>query len=68
MRASYVRRRADDVLYDTIAGGRYAHVIAPDRSGWPTLKNSPVASLFPPTPLDDCSFELSDMLESRGMR
>jgi WD40 repeat protein len=45
VRASYVRRRADDVLYDTIAGGRYAHVIAPDRSGKSSLIAATTARL-----------------------
>ena len=37
VRAGYIKRRADDVLYDTVAAGRYAHVIAPDRSGKTSL-------------------------------
>ena len=45
VRASYIRRRADDVLYDTIAGGRYAHVIAPDRSGKSSLVAATTARL-----------------------
>jgi WD40 repeat protein len=37
VRAGYVRRRADDVLYETLVSGRYAHVIAPSRSGKTSL-------------------------------
>ena len=32
VRAGYIRRSADDVLYETLLGGRFAHVIAPSRS------------------------------------
>ena len=45
VRASYVKRRADDVLYDTIMGGRYAHLVAPDRSGKSSLIASTAARL-----------------------
>ncbi len=41
VRAGYVRRRADDLLLDAILAGRYAHVIAPCRSG----KSSLVAAM-----------------------
>jgi WD40 repeat protein len=37
VRAGYVTRPADETLYDTVAAGRYAHVIAPDRSGKSSL-------------------------------
>ncbi|MEL7186031.1 MAG: AAA-like domain-containing protein, partial [Pseudomonadota bacterium] len=37
VRAGYVKRRADDLLFETVAAGRYAHVIAPDRSGKSSL-------------------------------
>jgi len=37
IRAGYIRRAADDVLYETIRSGRYAHVIAPARSGKSSL-------------------------------
>jgi len=33
VRAGYIRRRADDQLYNAVMSGRYAHVVAPDRSG-----------------------------------
>ena len=41
VRAGYVRRRADDLLFDALLAGRYAHVIAPCRSG----KSSLVAAM-----------------------
>ncbi len=37
VRAGYIRRRADDQLYDTLMSGRYAHVVAPDNSGKSSL-------------------------------
>ena len=37
VRAGYIRRRADDMLYEAVVGGRFAHVIAPDRSGKSSL-------------------------------
>ncbi len=45
VRAGYVRRAADDVLYETIKSGRYAHVIAPDRSGKSSLIAATAARL-----------------------
>ncbi|MGI9204678.1 MAG: AAA-like domain-containing protein [Woeseiaceae bacterium] len=41
VRPGYVRRPADDLLFDTVVAGHYAHVIAPDRTG----KTSLVASV-----------------------
>ncbi len=41
VRPGYVRRPADDLLFDTVVAGHYAHVIAPDRTG----KTSLVASI-----------------------
>lgn len=41
VRPGYVRRPADDQLFETVVAGHYAHVIAPDRTG----KTSLVASL-----------------------
>lgn len=37
VRAGYIRRRADEQLYDAVVSGRYAHVVAPDRSGKSSL-------------------------------
>jgi len=37
VRAGYVRRAADNVLFETVVAGRYAHIIAPDRSGKSSL-------------------------------
>lgn len=45
VRAGYIRRAADDVLYETIRSGRYAHVIAPDRSGKSSLIAATAARL-----------------------
>ena len=45
VRAGYVRRAADDVLYETVVAGRFAHVIAPDRSGKSSLIAATAARL-----------------------
>ena len=45
MRAGYVRRRADDLLFEAVVAGRYAHVIAPDRSGKSSLIAATAARL-----------------------
>ena len=45
VRAGYVRRRADDLLYEAVVAGRYAHVIAPDRTGKSSLIASTLARL-----------------------
>lgn len=45
VRAGYVRRAADNLLYETIISGRYAHVIAPDRSGKSSLIAATAARL-----------------------
>jgi WD40 repeat protein len=37
VRPGYVRRLADDALYETLVSGGYAHVIAPDRTGKSSL-------------------------------
>lgn len=37
VRAGYINRRADDLLYKAVTSGRYAHVVAPDRSGKSSL-------------------------------
>ena len=37
VRAGYIRRRADDLLYEAVVAGRFSHVIAPDRSGKSSL-------------------------------
>ncbi|HZD53162.1 MAG TPA: AAA-like domain-containing protein, partial [Woeseiaceae bacterium] len=37
VRPGYVRRAADEALYDAIVAGRYAHIIAPNRSGKSSL-------------------------------
>ncbi|MDH3553601.1 MAG: AAA-like domain-containing protein, partial [Gammaproteobacteria bacterium] len=45
VRAGYVRRAADEVLYETLVAGRFAHVIAPDRSGKSSLMAATSARL-----------------------
>ncbi len=37
VRPGYVRRAADDALFETLVSGGYAHVIAPDRTGKSSL-------------------------------
>lgn len=37
VRPGYVRRSADDTLFETLVSGGYAHVIAPDRTGKSSL-------------------------------
>ena len=37
MRGGYIRRAADDALYDTVVAGRFAHIIAPAHSGKSSL-------------------------------
>ena len=37
VRPGYVRRPADDALFETLVSGGYAHVIAPDRTGKTSL-------------------------------
>jgi len=41
----YIRRPADDLLFDTLVTGHYAHVIAPDRTGKTSLIASTAARL-----------------------
>jgi WD40 repeat protein len=45
VRAGYVKRRGDDLLFDAVVAGRYAHVIAPDRSGKSSLVAATAARL-----------------------
>ena len=45
VRAGYVARAADDFLYDTVASGHYAHVLAPARSGKSSLVAATAARL-----------------------
>ncbi len=37
LRASYIRRPADDLLFEALLAGRYAHIIASDQSGKSSL-------------------------------
>lgn len=45
VRTGYVRRRADDLLFDALLAGRYAHVIAPCRTGKSSLVAATAARL-----------------------
>jgi len=45
VRASYIPRRADDLLFEALFACRYAHVIAPDRSGKSSLVAATAARL-----------------------
>jgi WD40 repeat protein len=45
VRPGYVRRPADDLLYETVITGHYAHVIAPDRTGKSSLISATSARL-----------------------
>jgi WD40 repeat protein len=45
VRSGYVRRRADDLLFDEVLAGRYAHVIAPCRTGKTSLVAATAARL-----------------------
>ena len=63
VRAGYVRRRADDLLYETLSSGRYAHVVAPDRSG----KSSLIAATAARLEASGCKIAILD-LEQIGVR
>ncbi|MGI9248207.1 MAG: AAA-like domain-containing protein, partial [Woeseiaceae bacterium] len=63
IRAGYIRRRADDLLYETVMSGRYAHVLAPDRSG----KSSLVAATAARLENNGCKVAILD-LEQIGVR
>lgn len=45
VRAGYVRRRADEQLFAALMAGRYAHVLAPERSGKSSLVAATAARL-----------------------
>ena len=45
VRAGYVARKADQLLYETLVSGRYAHVLAPARSGKSSLVAATAARL-----------------------
>ena len=63
VRAGYVRRKADDLLYETVMSGRYAHVLAPDRSG----KSSLIAATAARLESRGCKIAILD-LEQIGVR
>ena len=45
VKACYIKRRADDQLFEAVVAGRYAHVIAPARSGKSSLVAATAARL-----------------------
>ena len=59
VRAGYVRRKADDLLYDTVVSGRYAHVLAPDRSG----KSSLIAAIAARLEANGCKVAILDLAQ-----
>jgi WD40 repeat protein len=63
VRAGYIRRKADDLLYDAVISGRYAHVLAPDRSG----KSSLIAATAARLEHNGCKIAVLD-LEQIGVR
>ncbi|MGB5722042.1 MAG: AAA-like domain-containing protein [Woeseiaceae bacterium] len=63
VRAGYIRRKADDLLYDTVISGRYAHVLAPDRTG----KSSLVAATAARLENNGCKIAVLD-LQQIGVR
>ena len=63
VRAGYIKRRADDLLYETVAAGRYAHILAPARSG----KSSLIAATAARLENNGCKVAILD-LEQIGVR
>ncbi len=63
VRAGYVKRPADDRLYDMLVAGRYAHVLAPERSG----KSSLIAATAARLENNGCRIAVLD-LEQIGVR
>lgn len=45
LRASYIRRPADELFFEALLAGRYTHVIAPDQSGKTSLISATAARL-----------------------
>jgi len=63
VRAGYVKRRADDLLFGAVISGSYAHVLAPDRSG----KSSLIAATAARLEVHGCKVAVLD-LEQIGER
>ncbi|MBT8105249.1 MAG: hypothetical protein HKP05_06370 [Woeseiaceae bacterium] len=59
VRAGYVRRAADDVLFDTVSRSHYAHVLAPERSG----KSSLVAATAARLEASGCKIAVLDLAQ-----
>ena len=63
VRAGYISRRADNLLYETVISGSYAHVLAPHRSG----KSSLIAATAARLENNGCKVAILD-LEQIGVR
>lgn len=59
VRAGYIQRRADNLLYETVVSGRYAHVLAPDRSG----KSSLIAATTARLENNGCKVAILDLVQ-----
>ncbi len=59
VRAGYVRRKADDLLYDAVVAGQFAHVLAPDRTG----KSSLIAATAARLENNDCKVAILDLAQ-----
>ena len=62
VRAGYIRRRADDLLSETVLSGRYAHVLVPDRSG----KSSLIAATAARLEANGCRVAILDLEQIGG--
>lgn len=59
VRPGYIRRSADDILFDTLSSGLNAHVIAPDRTG----KSSLIASTSARLQAHGCKVAVLDLAQ-----
>ena len=59
VRAGYIRRRADDQLIEAVISGRFAHVVAPDRSG----KSSLIAATAARLESNNCKVAILDLAQ-----
>jgi subtilisin-like proprotein convertase family protein len=59
VRAGYIKRQADDLFYEALVSGRFAHVLAPDRSG----KSSLVAATAARLEAEGCKIAILDLAQ-----
>ncbi len=59
VRAGYIRRSADEQLYNAVMSGRYAHVVAPDHSG----KSSLIAATAARLESNGCKVAILDLAQ-----